>query len=138
MKIKYQLLEDGALAPYRASEMAAGYDLCSFSYSFDEHTVTYHTKVAMEIPKGYMGLLFPRSSVYKTGMHLANSVGVIDSDYRGEIMFKYYVNDWQTIYEKGERVGQIVIVPTPDIEFELTDMLSDTLRGGGGFGSTGK
>jgi dUTP pyrophosphatase len=138
MKIKYQLLANDAKCPFRASEMAAGYDLYAFSYSFHEHTVTYHTKVAMEIPKGYTGLLFPRSSVYKTGMHLANSVGVIDSDYRGEIMFKYYVNDWQTIYEKGERVGQIVIVPTPDIEFELTDMLSDTLRSGGGFGSTGK
>lgn len=138
MKIKYQLLDKEAKAPYRASEMASGYDLHSVNYSFDEHTVTYHTRVAMEIPEGYTGLLFPRSSVYKTGMHLANSVGVIDSDYRGEIMFKYYVNDWKTIYEKGERVGQIVIVPTPDIEFELTDALSNTNRNDGGFGSTGK
>lgn len=138
MKIKYTLLDKEAKAPYRASEMAAGYDLYGVSYSLEKNTITYYTKLAIEIPEGYTGLLFPRSSVYKTGMHLANSVGVIDSDYRGEIMLKYYVNDTETIYEAGERVGQLVIVPTPNVEFELTDVLSETKRNEKGFGSTGR
>lgn len=138
MLIKIKKLDENAQLPYKATGAAAGYDLFSVRYSFEEHTVTYHTGIAVEIPEGYAGFLFPRSSVYKTGMSLANSVGVIDSDYRGELMLKYYVNDWETIYEKGERCGQIVILPIPQYEFSLVEELSATGRGAGGFGSTGK
>jgi len=138
MLIKIKKLNENCILPYKATASAAGYDLFSVKYSFEENTITYHTGIAVEIPEGYAGFLFPRSSVYKTGMHLANSVGVIDSDYRGELMLKYYVNDWETIYEKGERCGQLVILPIPQYEFQLVDELSDTDRGDGGFGSTGK
>lgn len=138
MLIKIKKLDENAQLPYKATGAAAGYDLFSVKYSFEEHTVTYHTGIAVEIPEGYAGFLFPRSSVYKTGMHLANSVGVVDSDYRGELMLKYYVNDWETIYEKGERCGQLVILPIPQYEFNVVEELSNTGRGEGGFGSTGK
>lgn len=138
MLIKIKKLDENAHLPYRASPSAAGYDLTSVSYSFGEgNVVTYHTGIALEIPEGYAGFLFPRSSIYKTGMSLANSIGVIDSDYRGELMLKYYVNDWETIYKKGERCGQLVILPIPQYEFSLVEELSDTGRGEGGFGSTG-
>ena len=85
----------------------------------------------------HVGLLFPRSSIYKTGMSLTNAVGVIDSGYRGEIMMKFEMTDSRTMYEVGDRVGQLIIVPYPRIDFELVDELTSTDRGSGGYGSTG-
>jgi len=99
----------------------------------------------MEIPKGYVGLVFPRSSIRKTDLSLTNSVGVIDSGYRGELQatFKkvYGPNDVridQTDYKVGDRIAQIIIIPYPQITFVEVDELSITERGEGGFGSTGK
>ena len=98
----------------------------------------YLTGIALEIPAGFVGLLLPRSSVSKTSMALANSVGVIDSGYRGEIMLKYrQVGDKNPIYRAGDRVGQLMIIPYPKVEFIEADELSTTDRGSGGFGSTG-
>jgi len=101
--------------------------------------VTYDTGLSMEIPEGYVGLLFPRSSISKTTLSLANSVGVIDSGYRGSIMFKfrYLGGKGNWFYNLGDRVGQIIIIPYPTVEFEEVEELSSTERGQGGFGSTG-
>jgi dUTP pyrophosphatase len=98
--------------------------------------VTYDTGIAIEIPQGYVGLLFPRSSVSKTVLTLSNSVGVIDSGYRGSIMFKFRYPEEGPVYEVGDRVGQIIIMPYPQISFEEVEELSETERGEGGFGST--
>ena len=92
----------------------------------------------MEIPKGYVGLIFPRSSISKTAHYLRNAVGVIDSGYRGEIMFKFAINTHNSpVYEVGERIGQIIIMPYPEVEFEEAWEFSKTERGKGGYGSTG-
>jgi dUTP pyrophosphatase len=94
----------------------------------------------MEIPKGFVGLIFPRSSVRKTDLLLTNSVGVIDSGYRGEIQatFKKTDGDRSIVYEVGERGAQIIIIPYPKIKFIVSEELSSSERGDGGFGSTGK
>lgn len=102
--------------------------------------MVYGTGLAVEIPEGYVGLLFPRSSISKKGLTLANSVGVIDSGYRGEIMFKFAITSDRprknSVYEVGDRIGQLIIMPYPKIEF-VTGELTESERGVGGFGSTG-
>jgi dUTP pyrophosphatase len=102
--------------------------------------VTYGFGVAMEIPKGFVGLVFPRSSVRNTDLTLSNSVGVIDSGYRGEIQstFKKHNGLDSHRYKVGERAAQIIILPYPKIRFEEVEDLTTTDRGEGGFGSTGK
>jgi dUTP pyrophosphatase len=96
----------------------------------------------MEIPEGFVGLVFPRSSIRKTDLSLSNSVGVIDSGYRGEIQAtfnqKSLSKDGQILYGIGDRIMQIMIIPYPPVQFIEVNELSDTLRGEGGFGSTGK
>ena len=98
---------------------------------------TYHTGLAVEIPTWHVGLLFPRSSVYKTGQTLTNCVGVIDSGYRGEIMMKFSLSANRNEYQIGDRVGQLIIMPYPKISFIEVDELTPTDRGVGGYGSTG-
>lgn len=139
MKIKIKKLHENAILPKYAKPGDAGLDLTAVEAVNDDGLfVTYKTGLAMEIPKGYVGLLFPRSSVYKTNMTLSNSVGVIDSGYRGEIMLKYSFNDSSKVYSVGDRVGQILILPYPEVQFEQSDTLSSTERNVGGYGSTGK
>jgi dUTP pyrophosphatase len=102
--------------------------------------ISYGIDLAMEIPKGFVGLVFPRSSIRKYELALSNSVGVIDSGYRGEIQATFKkTNGLDSLsYKVGDRIAQIMIIPHPDIQFEEADELSDTERGEGGFGSTGK
>ena len=135
MKVKVKKLRHGAVIPTYAKLGDAGMDLTAVDSLEDNCYITYRTGLAIEIPDGYVGLLFPRSSVYKKGQLLANSVGVIDSGYRGEIMLKFTKSINR--YESGDRVGQIIILPFPQIEFEEVKELSETNRGSGGFGSTG-
>ena len=141
MKVKFKKLHDNAVIPTKAHDSDAGFDLTCVAFEEDtvKEIVTYHTGIAVEIPEGYVGLVFPRSSVYKVQLQLSNSVGVIDSGYRGEIMFKYrIVKPHIRRFGLGERIGQIIIMPYPEIEFvEVTD-LSDSERGTGGYGSSGK
>jgi dUTP pyrophosphatase len=99
--------------------------------------------VALEIPNGFVGLVFPRSSIRKTRLQLSNSVGVIDSGYRGELQATFNkirttIENQKNDYKVGDRIAQIIIIPYPPIEFDAVDELSDTERGEGGFGSTGK
>ena len=135
MNVNIKRLNEKAVIPAYAKSGDAGMDLVAVETEEKGEWVTYKTGLAMQIPVGHVGLLFPRSSVYKKNQRLANSVGVIDSGYRGEIMFKYSKSENQ--YSVGERVGQIIIMPYPKVRFEVVEELTQTDRSTGGFGSTG-
>ena len=136
MKIKIKKLKDSAVIPCYAKEGDAGMDLTANSIKSEGDYISYGTGLAVEIPSGYVGLLFPRSSIWKTGMMLSNCVGVIDSGYRGEIMAKFYAPKGP-LYAQGDRFAQLIIMPYPQIEFELVTELAESERGEGGYGSTG-
>ena len=155
MEVKFKKLDERAVVPKYASEGDAGLDLVftSKEWNKDLGFVEFGTGLAVEIPKGYVGLIFPRSSISKTKYTLANSVGVIDSGYRGEVKFRFFLNsaglynlddeprngfNKLTEYGIGDKIGQLIIMPYPSIEPIEVDELSDTQRGYGGFGSTGK
>ena len=148
LDVKIMKLVEEAVIPQYSLEGDAGLDLTATFRSYDEFgNVVYHTGIAMEIPKGYVGLLFQRSSVSKKQQFLTNAVGVIDSNYRGEIMLKFkptvqYHSKVESLfnemYEVGEKIGQLIILPYPSVNFILSDNLSDTVRGSSGFGSTDK
>jgi dUTP pyrophosphatase len=141
LKINVKKLVPEAVIPSYAKPGDAGMDLVATSVGIDEYNNTvYGTGIAIEIPEGYVGLIFPRSSNAKTDLYLTNHVGVIDSGYRGEIMFKFRATrtTFPKEYKVGDRVGQIIILPYPQVAFIETDELSSTERGEGGFGSTGK
>ena len=153
MKVKIKKLVKEAVIPSYAKPGDAGMDLTAVSRTEDcDGNIVYGTGLAFEIPEGYVGLVFPRSSNAKYDLLLSNSVGLIDSGYRGEVMMKFKPH-WSeaNIYEQninlrrndkhdykvGERVGQIMIIPYPHIDFVITEELSTTERGDGGFGHTG-
>ena len=154
MKVRIKKLNPLAVIPSYAKAGDAGMDLIATSIISDTpDQITYGLGIALEIPEGFVGLVFPRSSIRKTGLQLSNSVGVIDSGYRGELQAtfnkifggdRFYDETKNTedtsndFYKIGDRVAQIMIIPHPEIEFEQADELSDTERGEGGFGSTGK
>ena len=140
MKVKIKKLSENAVIPTYAKDGDAGMDLIATSIIGDgQFQITYGTGLAMEIPYGFVGLVFPRSSIRKTGLELSNSVGVIDSGYRGELQATFNKNEGPIEkYQIGDRIAQIMIIPHPDIQFEETDELTNTERGEGGFGSTGK
>jgi dUTP pyrophosphatase len=140
LKVKIKKLNPNAVIPSYAKDGDAGLDLVATSIiSNTTFDVTYGTGIAMEIPKGYVGLVFPRSSIRKYDLLLTNSVGVIDSGYRGEIQATFKkTNGLDSIkYDVNDRIVQIMIVPYPKIDFIESDELSSTERGDGGFGSTG-
>lgn len=141
--IKIKKLNDKAVIPTYGSEYAAGADLYACmdgAVTIAPHTtVMLHTGLAMEIPAGYAGLIYPRSGMAsKRHLAPANKVGVVDPDYRGEFMIAMHNHseEPQTV-EPGERIAQLVITPFITAEFEVADELSDTVRGVGGFGSSG-
>ena len=141
MKVGIKKLHPNAVVPKYAKSGDAGLDLTAVEIINDEgFQVTYKTGLAFEIPLGYVGLLFPRSSIRNYQLSLSNAVGVVDSGYRGEIQFTF--NKLAGIpskkYEVGDRIGQLIILPYPSIELVELDNLSDTERGEGGFGSSGK
>lgn len=137
MNVKIKKLHEDAIIPTYAKMGDAGMDLTAVNITADDHGyLTYHTGLAIEIPPWHVGLLFPRSSVYKTGQQLTNCVGVIDSGYRGELMMKYSVGS--SCYQIGDRVGQLIIMPYPRIDFYQVHDLTPTERGTGGYGSTGQ
>lgn len=174
MLVRIKKLVAEAVTPRYAKPGDAGMDLTATSVHFDaEGNIVYGTGLAFEIPRGYVGLLFPRSSNAKQDLVLSNSVGVLDSGYRGEVFFKFKPSaffadddyskpgeigkvsdtfDYTLLphgfnqdseygfqaYEVGDRIGQILILPYPRIEFRETQELSPTERGDGGYGSSGK
>lgn len=141
MKIKFTKKHPDAVIPAKAHPTDAGFDLTCTSVEEDlkHNCVSYGTGIAVEIPEGYVGLVFPRSSVYKEDIALTNCVGVIDSGYRGEIKAKFRILQPHIHrYTKGDRICQMIILPYPEVEFEEADELSDSDRGEGGYGSTNK
>jgi dUTP pyrophosphatase len=138
MQVKIKKLSPEAVIPTYAKDGDAGMDLVITDIKGENKLfITYGFGISMEIPEGFMGLVFPRSSIRKTDLVLSNSVGVIDSGYRGEIQVTFKKTGLNK-YEIGDRGAQIIIVPHPPIEFKEVDELTNTERGGGGFGSTGK
>lgn len=176
MNVNVKRLHPDAVVPEYATDGSAGLDLTAVSKEYDENgNITYLVGLAFEIPKGFVGLLFPRSSISKKDLALTNSVGVIDSDYRGDIGMKFkptacfmdlhdkkeefrkvssdfvsfpvptsstqFYSDTDVPleeYEVGERIGQIIIMPVPRVKLIEVDDLTNTERGSGGYGSTGK
>lgn len=153
MKLKIKKLHPNAVLPQYAKKGDAGLDLTCTEIEFDSntHTYIYKTGLAVEIPEGYVGLLFPRSSLYKTILHLTNSVGVIDSGYRGEIMVRFInifdprekpeTGFWQfpkEHYQVGDRIAQLILLPYPQLIIEEVEELTESERGEKGFGSSGK
>ena len=141
MKVKIKKLDSDAVIPTYAKSGDAGMDLVATKIiSNTTFDVTYGTDIALEIPEGFVGLVFPRSSIRKYELILSNSVGVIDSGYRGEIQatFKKENGLDSLAYKVGDRICQIMIIPHPPIEFQEVEELTNTERGEGGFGSTGK
>ena len=141
--VKVKKLDERAVLPTLGSEYAAGADLYAVLDApltiESGETVLVHTGLSMEIPVGYAGLIYARSGLAsKRGLAPANKVGVVDADYRGEVMVALHnhSNIAQTI-EHGERIAQLVVAPFLSVNYEQTDSLSDTVRGTGGFGSTG-
>jgi len=147
MNINFMKLHPEAKAPYRATKSSAGADL--FACVGDAHLGVpvnpaerklIPTGIAIEIPAGFGGFVFPRSSLAtKNGISLANCVGVIDADYRGEVKVALinHSNEPYTV-QNGDRIAQLVILPVESAEFTEKSTLSDTERGDGGFGSTGR
>lgn len=142
MKVKFKKVNpDVKHGPVKMHTDDAGFDLWCYSVEEDpaRGIISYGTGICVEIPQGYVGLLLPRSSVYKVQLQQANGVGIIDSGYRGELVFKYRIlKQHSSRYEIGERIGQLVILPIPQVEMEEASELDDSIRGKSGFGSTGK
>jgi dUTP pyrophosphatase len=128
--------------PQYMSQGAAGADLESeeFYTIHPNEQVMIDTGTSVQIPEGYFGMAAPRSSLCnKKGLQLVNSLGIIDSDFIGSIKLVYKNNSAETVYiEEGERIGQLIILPFVKAVYTKVDKLEDTLRGEGGFGSTGK
>jgi dUTP pyrophosphatase len=172
MKVRIKKLHENAVIPSYSKKGDAGMDLTAVEKYYDVHgCVVYRTGIAIEIPEGYVGMVFPRSSICKQDLTLINSVGIIDSGYRGEIIMKFkpalmFVSDEEGLisdendtfmcadgveipwddripisaldYEVGDRIAQLIIMPYPHIEFEEVEELTETERGDGGYGSTGR
>ena len=147
MRIEYIKLNEDAIEPTRGSDYAAGYDLYAISYSKEVKTIKIkphetkliNTGIAMKIPEGYFGGIYARSGLsVKQGLRPSNCVGVIDSDYRGEIMVALH-NDSNEIQKikVHDRIAQLIIQKFEAVEFVKTETLDNTDRGSGGFGSTG-
>jgi len=142
MKIRAKKLSENAVLPIYGTPFSAGADLYAAEgvTVAPGATVLVHTGIAMEIPEGFGGFVYARSGLAtKRGLAPANKVGVIDADYRGEIMVALYNQSAavQTV-DEGERIAQIVIAPVAHADFEFCETLSDSVRGEGGFGSTGR
>ena len=130
MDVKLKKLVENAVIPTYAKPGDAGMDMTAIVYEYDaeKDCHVYKTGIALEIPEGYVGLLFPRSSNRKTNAYMCNHVGVVDSGYRGDIAFSF---------KNRDKIGKIIIVPYPQISFVEVDELSTSERGAGGHGSTG-
>ena len=141
MKIKIKKTHSEAQIPKYAKQGDAGMDLTAVSAKLEGAYIEYDTGLQFEIPAGFVGLLFPRSSLSKIDLLLSNHVGVLDSGYRGNVTFRFkptHNSDFLKWYKVGDRIGQIIILPYPQIEFQEVNELSESERGSGGYGSTGK
>lgn len=143
MELKFKKLNEKAVLPTRSHSTDAGLDLTTYGFTQEVDAsgkliLVYHTGLAVEIPEGYMGLLFMRSSVANKSLMMTNCVGVVDSGYRGELMgkFKITTDSIPTVYQEGERVMQLIVMPYPQVEPVFVEELSDGDRGEKGYGSS--
>jgi dUTP pyrophosphatase len=139
MEVKIKKLCENAVIPAYAKNGDAGMDIVSTGINENTKYIEYNTGLSFEVPDGYVGLLFARSSISNYDLVLANSVGVLDSGYRGEVKFRFKKtndNAAAKYYEIGDKIGQIMIIPYPQVRF-IESELSETERGIGGYGSTG-
>lgn len=141
VQVKIKKLSDNAVIPIYAHGIDSGMDLTAASLLIDEKPhygyYEYGLGFSVSIPKDYVGLIFPRSSISKTGMILANSIGVIDPGYLGEVKCRFKYIKGTKAYEVGDKIAQLIIIPRPQIEFVEVTELEQSERGQGGFGSTG-
>ena len=139
IEIKFKKLCAEAVMPTKAHQSDAGADLTATSKHWDDEKQCwiYGTGIATEIPEGYVGLVFPRSSIRKYGLALANSIGVIDSGYRGEIMCSFKPTGSCPTYNVGDKIAQMIIMPYPEVSYTEVNELSETDRGDNGHGSSG-
>jgi len=139
MELKFKKLKDRAVIPSYAKKGDAGMDLVATNVKHSDLYIEYGTDLAMELPHGYVGLLFPRSSISKTDHYLRNSVGVIDSGYRGEIKIRMSIPALGARqYNKGDKIAQLLIMQIPWVDIVEVSEISGSDRGAGGFGSTGE
>lgn len=145
MEVKIKILEADAMPPKYAKDGNAGMDIIATRIINENiFQIRFGTGIAIEIPEGYVGLVFPRSSIRNYDMNMSNSVGIIDSTYRGEIQVTFNKLDVDhnecsdEYYQIGDKVAQLIIMPYPKIEFKVVEELSSTERGHNGHGSTGK
>jgi len=144
MELKFKKLIPEAQAPFKKYTPDAGWDFFCTSIEETPNNIKYHTGIALEIPVGMVGMAFPRSSVINKQLMLKNSVGIIDATYRGEIIFVFHdtmhgvYSGGAARFQVGDRIGQMVFLNLPDITLIEAPELSETDRGEGGFGHTGK
>lgn len=143
MELKIKRLNDKAIMPIRAHKNDAGLDLTAIDITLELNEVgqtvlVYHSGLAVEIPEGYVGYLFPRSSIANKSIFLTNCVGVIDAGYRGEIIAKMHITTdvRPSVYQVGERFAQLIVMPIPEVTVTEVTELSETERGEGGYGSS--
>ena len=140
INVKIKRLHFNSVIPKYAKPGDAGLDLTAISVSIEDHKtygyIEYDSGLAIEIPEGYVGLLYPRSSISDKGLIMSNSVGVIDSGYRGSIKARFKAIPNTDVYNVGDRFAQLIIIPYPSVIFEEVGELSNTERGQGGYGST--
>lgn len=144
MEIKFKKLDPRAVAPVRAHNTDAGFDLTATRITTElnecgQLILVYHTDIAFEIPEGYFGLLVPRSSIFKKSLSFTNCAGVIDAGYRNEVMgkFRSTTDVIPAVFKERERFAQLLILPVPDVQMVESDSLSESERGTNGYGSTG-
>lgn len=140
MQIKFMKTRPDAVIPRKAHAADVGHDLVAVTKHQQRNCIRYGFGLAVDIPAGYAGLIFPRSSVFRTGMMMTNCVGVIDPGYTGEISALFWLEHEPSAksYEVGDRVAQLVVVPVQEVEFVEVPELSQTERGANGYGSTGR
>jgi dUTP pyrophosphatase len=136
MKIKIKKLHPDAIIPKYAHPGDAGMDIYSVSVEVKDKYVEYKTGLSFELPENYVMLVFPRSSITDKDLIMKNCVGVLDSGFRGELKLRFK-KDGENIYNIGDKIAQLIIIPYPSIEFDEVNELSESLRGEGSFGSTG-
>ena len=140
VNVKIRKVHPDAVLPVRAHRTDAGMDVTAVSMEMTEDYIEYDTGLQFQLPEGYVMLIFPRSSNSKKDLLMCNSVGVLDAGYTGNLKFRFKLTTegyTEKIYNPGDKVGQIIILPYPEVTFTETDNFEATDRGDGGFGSTG-
>lgn len=140
MNVKIKKLHPSAKIPEYSRQGDCGLDMVAVSKTENDLYIEYDTYIAIQLPRNHVGLLFPRSSISNYTLCLANSVGVVDENYSGSIKFRFKktsTSAYEKVYNIGDRIGQLVVLPYPTVEFQEVEDMSETERGEAAFGSSG-